>query len=164
MERRDLVIAPLCEGALVLVVALAAWVARQPLIFASLGPTAFELIETPKRSSARPYNVIVGHLIAVISAYIALYVTRGWWAPAASLGDIRLARVACATLAGLLTVLGTLLLRATQPAALSTTLLIALGVMQRKRDALIIMAGVLLMVAVGEPLRRWRARTMQDGS
>lgn len=85
-------------------------------------------------------------------------------APAASLGDVRLARVACAALAGLLTVFGTLLLRATQPAALSTTLLIALGVMQRKRDALIIMAGVLLMVAVGEPLRRWRARTMQDGS
>lgn len=162
MQRRELLIAPACEGALVLAVALVAWLAREPLIFASLGPTAYELIETPRRPSARPYNVIVGHLIAVLAAYIALYVTRGWWAPAASLGDLRMTRVLCATVAALLTVLGTLLLRANQPAALSTTLVIALGVMQRKRDALFIMAGVLLMTAIGEPLRRWRARTMPE--
>lgn len=163
MQKRDLLIAPACEGALVLVVALAAWVSRQPLIFASLGPTAYELIETPKRSSARPYNIIVGHTVAVLSAFLALYVTRGWWTPAASHGNLTLSRVACATLAALLTVFGTLLLKAAQPAALSTTLLIALGVMQQKRDIVIIMAGVLLMTAIGEPLRRWRARTMQDG-
>jgi len=48
--------------------------------------------------------------------------------------------------------------RAQQPAALSTTLLIATGSMQRLQDGPIIMIAILLMTAVGEPLRRWRMR------
>lgn len=61
-------------------------------------------------------------------------------------------------LATLLTVLGTVLTRATQPAALSTTLMIATGTMQQPIDAVVIMAAILLITAVGEPLRGWRLR------
>lgn len=60
---------------LILVMAVASWVARNPFIFASLGPTAFELVETPERPSARAYNILVGHLIGVLAAFLALYVT-----------------------------------------------------------------------------------------
>jgi hypothetical protein len=158
IPRRDLWVAPVCEGGLILVVSLAAWLSREPLIFASLGPTAFEQIETPLRPSARPYNVVVGHLIAVVAGFVALYLTRAWAAPAVSAGHIAFARVAAAVVSAALTVLGTLFARATQPAALATTLLVSLGLMQRWQDVCFIMLAVLMMTAVGEPLRRWQAR------
>ena len=76
-----------------------------------------------------------------------------------SIASVPLLRVWAAALAAALTVLGTLAARATQPAALSTTLVVSLGNMQRWQDALIIMIAILLMTAVGEPLRIWRERT-----
>jgi hypothetical protein len=163
MQRKDFMIAPLCEGALILVVSVVGWISHQPLIFASLGPTAFELIETPKRRSARPYNVIAGHLIAVLAGFAALYLTHGWAVPAVSAKGVPLLRVWAAVLAAAITVVVTLLIDATQPAALSTTLLVSLGIMQRPRDGILIMCAVLLMTLIGEPLRRWRARTMPEG-
>lgn len=162
MKKMDLVIAPLAEAALIFIAAIAAWLTQTPLVFASLGPTAFEMIETPKRPSARPYNVIVGHLIGVLSAFLALYLTQAWHTPGVASGSISILRVWAATIAALLTVFGTLLTKATQPAALSTTLVIALGPMQSPRDGLLIMVAILLMSAFGEPLRRWRLKGETD--
>lgn len=159
MKQKDLIIAPLCEAGLIGVMALAAWITQQPLIFASLGPTGFELVETPNRPSARPYNIIAGHLIAVLAAFTALHFTHAWQTPAASTGSISLLRVWAAILAALLTVFFSILAKATQPAALSTTLVIALGSLQTPKDGLLIMAAILLMTAIGEPLRRWRAHS-----
>jgi hypothetical protein len=42
-----LVWATLGEGGLVLALATIGWATNQPLIFASLGPTAYELVEQP---------------------------------------------------------------------------------------------------------------------
>lgn len=136
---------------------LIAWISRQPMLFASLGPTVYELIEQPHRKSARPYNVVVGHLTGVAAGFAALSITHAWYAPSVSgTTHVALIRVGAAAIAALLTVLGTLLLRATQPAALSTTLVIALGAMQQWKDGLLIMASIGLIVLLGEPLRRWR--------
>ena len=159
MLRKEFVVVPACEAALIFVVALAAWLTHRPLLFASLGPTAFELVETPERQTARPYNIIVGHLLGVISGFIALYATHAWTVPGASTGDVTMPRVAAAVLAALLTVCATMLARAGQPAAISTALLIALGIMQRWQDAFYIMAAVILLTLIGEPLRRWREKT-----
>lgn len=156
MLRRDILIAPICEGALVLVVALASWIAHNPLIFASLGPTAYEMVETPERPSARAYNVIAGHFIAVVAAFLAIYLTKAVHAPPLTESGIALPRVWAAVVAATLTVLVTLIVRATQPAALSTPLLIALGTMQQWRDGFFIMAAVLLMTALGIPIRKLR--------
>lgn len=161
-QKRDLKIAPICEAALILVVSIVAWLTQQPLVFASLGPTAYEMIEQPHRKSARPYNVIVGHLMAVIAGFVALLVTHAWRTPAVSPQNIHLSRVAAAVISAALTVLLTMALRATQPAALSTTLLISLGILERWRDAGIIMAAVLLMTIVGEPVRRWRVKQIPN--
>ena len=57
-----------------------------------------------------------------------------------------------------LTTFVTLILKAGQPAALATNLLISLGAMQTRRDAAAIVAGVLIITAIGEPLRRFRLR------
>ena len=50
----DLVWATLGEGGLVLALAAIGWATNQPLIFASLGPTAYELVEQPKCQAPDP--------------------------------------------------------------------------------------------------------------
>jgi uncharacterized membrane protein YedE/YeeE len=154
--KRDYLIAPLGEALLLVIAGLAGWLSHTPLIFTSLGPTAYEMIETPHRKTAKPYNVILGHAIGIGAGFLALYVTGAWWAPKVSASAVPILRVWAAAIATLLTVFFTLLLDATQPAALSTTLLVSLGTLQQPRDAGLIMTAVLLMVLIGEPLRRWR--------
>jgi CBS domain-containing membrane protein len=163
MIRKDMLIAALLEGLLLVVAAAAGWVTRQPLIFASLGPTAYEMIETPKRRTARPYNIFFGHLTGVMSAFFALWVTGAWSAPVVSRHGVPFIRIWAVMLAAVLTVFFTLLIRAAQPAAVATALLIAIGAMQSKSDGLMILAAVVLTMAAGEPLRRWRARAMPEG-
>jgi hypothetical protein len=158
LRGKDLVIAPLCEAALIAIAGVAAWIAHAPLLFASLGPTAYELVETPERKSARPYNVIAGHLIGVLAGLAAAWLVGADATPAVGVESVPLARVWAAAIASAVTVLLTLLLRATQPAAIATTLLIALGMMPGWRSGAEIMAAVLLMTVVGEPVRAWRRR------
>ena len=156
MLRRDVVIAPLFEGFLILVMAVVTWVAHNPFIFASLGPTAYELVETPERPTARPYNILVGHLIGVLAGFVALYATGATHAAPWSQAGMPLPRVWAAALAATLTVAVTLIARATQPAAIATSLLVSLGTMQAWKDGVLIMGAVLLMTILGEPIRRWR--------
>ena|GEM_PF-1702521 len=159
----ELATATLGEGTLILVIAAAGWATRQPLIFASLGPTAYELVEKPLDRSARAYNIIVGHLVGLGSGFLALYLTQAWQSPNVALaGTVDPARMWAAVLAAVFTTLGTLLLRAGQPAAIATSLLVALGAMQTGRDAAVIVAAVLGITAIGEPLRRLRMKVMAN--
>jgi len=158
-NRADLFWAPLGEGGLVLAIAAIAWATNQPLIFASLGPTAYELVEQPQLPSARTYNVIVGHLIGLGSGFLAVYLMNAWAAPNVMAGGVvSPERVWAMTISAALTTLVTLVLRAGQPAALATTLLISTGAMQTRRDAVVIVAGILLIAALGEPVRRFRLK------
>ena len=68
------------------------------------------------------------------------------------------ARLWAVVLAAVLTTLVNLILRASQPAALATTLLVSLGAMQTGRDAMVIILGILIITAIGEPVRRFRLR------
>jgi CBS domain-containing membrane protein len=154
----DLWIAPLCEAGLIFVAALSAWLLHRPMMFASLGPTAYELIETPERATAHPYNILVGHLIGILSGFFAIYVTHAWSTAPVTFTEISFPRVLATTLAALLTVFGTLLARATQPAAVSTSLVISMGSMQRPWDGPFMMLAILLLTLIGEPLRRLRSR------
>jgi len=43
MQRRDILIAPPLEGGLILAMALLGYFSHNPLVFASLGPTAYEM-------------------------------------------------------------------------------------------------------------------------
>jgi hypothetical protein len=73
-----------------------------------------------------------------------------------STGVVSPVRLGAVTLAATLTTIVTLPVRAGQPAALATTLLVSLGSMQTGRDAITIIAGVLIIAAIGEPMRRFR--------
>lgn len=162
MSRRDLFEASLGEGALVLVLALIGWASHQPFIFASLGPTAYEQVETPERPSAHPYNVIVGHIVAVAAGYAAIALLQAWNVPPVSAHGVPLARVWTAVLACVFTVIATQLARATQPAALATTLLVSLGLMQSWVEGGVIVAAVLIITLVGEPIRRLRLKHVRS--
>ncbi len=155
-------IAPLGEGFLLLVAALTGWVLHQPLVFASLGPTAYELVETPHRRSAQPYSVFIGHLVGVVSGFAAVFVAGCWGTAAVSAAGVPFHRIWAAVAAVALTVFINLLLRASQPAAMSTTLLISLGLMQSPMDGAILMGGVVLMILFGEPIRLWRLKRQQQ--
>lgn len=155
----DLFWGTLGEGGLVLILTAIAWITRQPLIFASLGPTAYELVEQPQVRSSRAYNIIVGHLVAIGAGFLALYLLNAWTEPnAMSTGIVSTKRLWAVAIATTFTTFVTLLLKAAQPAALATTLLISLGSMQSHRDALAIGAGVLIITAIGEPMRRFRLK------
>jgi hypothetical protein len=157
-RREDLLWAPLCEAALLLLAGLAGWAVHTPLLFASLGPTAYELVETPERRSAQPYNVLAGHGIAILAGMAAIFLAHAQTAAPVSQAGVPQARIIAGVIAAALTVVGTLLARASQPAALSTALLVSLGVMQGWRSGAEIFAGVLLITLAGEPIRRWRLR------
>jgi hypothetical protein len=154
-RKEDLIVAPLSEGALILLLAVLGWATRWPLVFASLGPTAYEMVEQPQSKSARPYNVVVGHLAALASGWAALWICHARASPGVS-EFVPGPRLWAATLAAALTTLITLLVRASQPAALATALLVSLGIMQTLRDTVAIVIAVLILAAAGEPVRRRR--------
>lgn len=161
--RNDLWWATAGEAGLILAMAAIAWAARQPLLFASLGPTAYELVEQPKAKSSRAFNIVAGHFCGLGASFLALYVLNAWSDPnALSTGILTGKRVCAVTLAAALTTFVTLLIKAGQPAALATALLISLGAMQKERDAIAIIAGVLLITAIGEPVRRFRLKAAAD--
>ncbi len=146
---------------LLLAAALIGWILHQPFVFASLGPTAYELVETPHRRSAQPYSVLVGQAVAVACGFAALWIADAWHTPPVSSAGIPFHRIWAGVAAVALTVLINLLAHASQPAALSTALLISLGIMQSPPDAAILMGGVVLMVLIGEPIRLWRLRSQK---
>lgn len=155
----DLFWATLGEGGLVLAMATIGWATGQPLIFASLGPTAYELVEQPQVRSARAYNIIVGHLIGIGAGFLAVYLLNAWSEPnVISTGIVSTRRLWAVAMAAALTTFIALILKAGQPAALATTLLISLGSMQTRRDAIAIISGVLIITAIGEPVRRFRLK------
>lgn len=155
----NLVASTVGEGALVLALAAIAWVTHWPLLFASLGPTAYEQVELPRSRSARPYNIITGHLVALGVSLCMIWVFNARHTPNIFvLGYISTQRLWASAAAVAVTAGLTQALSASQPASLSTSLLVTLGLMQTSRDAIAIVVGVLILTAIGEPLRRLRAK------
>ena len=157
--RKDNFIAAILEAGLLGLAALLGYLLHSPLVFTSLGPTAYEVIETPNRPSAKPYNIIVGHAVGIVAGLVANGISNAWSVPAVSVHGVPPLRIVSILIAALLTVLGTLALKATQPAALSTTLLITLGDMQSWHAVLSLMGGIVLIAVVGEPIRRRRSHS-----
>jgi CBS-domain-containing membrane protein len=114
------------------------------LIFPSLGPTAFLFFYTPRAPSASPRNAILGHALGCGAGYFSLWVTGLLGAPQ-SLADMTVWRGVCAALALALTAAGMILCRAPHPPAAATTLIVALGILTRPIQLLVVLAGVVLL-------------------
>jgi hypothetical protein len=163
-RKRDLLLAPLGEAGLILALGLIGWAASWPFLFASLGPNAYEMVEKPESKSAKPYSIIAGQFVALGCGFFSLWIFHAWSSPKVlTAGFVAAPRMWAAATAVALSVAVALAIDASQPASMSTALLISLGAMQTARDALAIAIGVLLLVAIGEPVRRLREKSGQRG-
>ena len=160
----DAIWAPLSVTFLLAVPGVIGYLVGEPWLFPSLGPTAFLQAETPHLPSARLYNVLVGHLVGMLSAFAAVAFFGASNAPSVlSSHTLPAVRLEAALLAVLLTMLGTSLLRASHPPASATTLLIALGGMQATlQEAGIICTGVVMLAVIGEGVRQVRLRFVRS--
>jgi hypothetical protein len=151
----DAIWLPASELILVLIAGAVALASGLPLLFASIGPTAYEQAQMSHLPSSRPYNIIVGHACGIAAGFFGLWLTGAWHSSAVNGATfITQARLWSAAVAVLVTSLLTLLFKARQPAAMATTLLVALGGFQTARGALAIGCAVVLITIVGEPIRR----------
>ncbi len=153
---------PVVAGILMLVVGLIGFASGRPLLFPSLGPSAFEHSVQPKENASRFYNTFAGHMIALGAGFLAVALVNGWGAPPVlSAHTLTLARVGASTLAVAITLAVTTLARAFHPPGAATTLLVALGAFRTGGDALTVFLGVLVLAILGELARQIRIRALQ---
>lgn len=143
-----------------LIVGLIGWIAHQPWLFPSLGPTAFLQTEQPEQPTAKFYNTVVGHLHGLVAALLAVFILGANTAPPVlSTHELTPVRIWASVLAIGLNMLLGFVLKASHPPAAATTLLVSLGGFQPTwQDAGAIMIGVLIVAIVGEGLRRFRIK------
>ena len=156
----DVLWTPSVVAGVIVTIGLLAILFNQPWLFASLGPTAYLIAHSPNHPAAAFYNTVVGHLVAVASGFLVVAVIGADDAPSLFVTHHLVGiRVLASAVALGLAIAGELLLRASHPPAAATVLLITLGGFSVSfHSALMIMAGVLLLSLLGEPLRRLRAR------
>ena len=153
----DAVWAPSVAAGLILLAGLVGLAAGKPWLLPSLGPSAALIALSPAHPTARPWNTVAGHLAGIAAGFLAIILAGAADAPSPLLqGELVLSRVIAATIAVALTLVATATLRASHPPATATTLLVALGAAATADAALNIVAGVVIIAAAGEILRRVR--------
>jgi len=143
----------------------AAWAFDEPLLFPSLGATAFLFFETPMAEVASPRNAIIGHLVAILAAVAALAAFGLIDAPSAYESGVDPARIGAVALAVALTGGALRLLRAAHPPAGATTIIVASGLLDQPEQLAAVAVGVLIVTVAGVALNRamgvpaptWRA-------
>jgi CBS-domain-containing membrane protein len=152
-------------------VSAAAWATRQPLVFPSLGPTAFLLFHTPLARSATPRNTIYGHAIGAGAGYGCLALFGLLHAGPAISAGVTPDRVAAAALSLAVTAGAMIWLGVPHAPAGATTLIVSLGILHTPEQLGILMVGVVLIAAQGFVINRlagldyplwYHARTVPD--
>ena len=147
-------------------------ITHTPLIFPSLGPTAFLFFYTPTAPSASPRNTIIGHAVGALAGYFSLVVTGLTTAgPALAIG-VTWPRVIAAALSLGLTAGIMVLLRSPHPPAGATTLIVSLGILTHPWQLLLLMAAVVLLTLqafvinrlAGLPYPLWNPIQQPDSS
>ncbi len=142
-----------------------AWIVSEPLVFPSLGATAFLCFETPLAEVASPRNTIVGHLTAIVAAALSLAAFGLLDAPSAFVEGITPARVGAVALSVGLTGGVLRLLRSAHPPAGATTIIVSSGLLAEPEQMLAVAVGVVLLTvscwllnrAIGVPAPAWGA-------
>ncbi len=141
-----------------------AHLAHSPLVFPSLGPTAFLLFSRPLEPQASPRNAVLGHLIGAVAGWASLLLFGLADVPGAGLGNVTWPRLGAAALSIGLTIGLMELWDVPHPPAGATTMIVSLGLMSEWWQLGILMAAVVLLIAlgwainhlVGIPYPRWR--------
>ena len=140
-----------------------AWALDEPLVFPSLGATAFLFFETPMAEVASPRNTIVGHGVGALVATLWLFVFALQDNPNVLIEGFSPERAAAVALSvgctgGLLR-----LLRAAHPPAGATTVIVSAGLLHTGSQLAALAAGVVLLTltahitnrTLGVPAPRW---------
>jgi CBS domain-containing membrane protein len=133
---------------------LAAWAFDEPLLFPSLGATAFLIFETPTAEVGSPRNTLIGHGVGILAAALSLAAFGLFDEASAFEHGVTLSRVLAVALSVALTGGALRLLRAAHPPAGATTIIVASGLLSDARQMLAIAAGVLLLTVAGWVLNR----------
>lgn len=136
---------------LVAVAALMAWLSGLPMLFPSLGPSAFVLAMFPRSEASNTRRVIGGHVVGVVAGLVAYHLVgaTGSMIVAADPGSIDALRLAASgVVATGLTVGGMLAADVRHPPACATTLIVALGLLSTPLEGALILATVAVMVGV----------------
>lgn len=137
--------------------AILSWLFGLPLLFPSLGPSAFVLAMFEEGEATRPARVFGGHAIGVVAGLFAYHllaggVTMTGTIEPASLEGLRLA--VSGIVATTLTAGGMLATDLRHPPACATTLIVSLGLLTTVFEAGLILAAVALMLVVHGALIR----------
>lgn len=133
---------------------LAAYLTKQPLLFPSLGPTAFLFFESPMSRQSSPRNTLIGHLVAILAGALSLIIFGLLHHPSVLVEGVTLARIGAAALSLSLTGAVLLLLKSSHPPTGATTLIVSLGLLKTPHQMAILMVGVVLLTIVGWILNR----------
>jgi len=140
-----------------------AWLLEEPLVFPSLGATAFLFFETPMAEVASPRNTVIGHCLGAAIAYLWLVVFGLVDAPSALEAGFGADRAAAVALSVGCTGGALRLLRAAHPPAGATTVIVSAGLLTSSEELLALAAGVALLTLsagmlnrlLGVPAPRW---------
>ncbi len=134
--------------------ALVAMVSGTPLVFPSLGPTAFMLFHDADSKSASARNTIGGHAIGIAWGYAALWLTGLTHDPPTMIEELNVPRVICAAMALAGTGLTMALANFWHPPAGATTLIVALGFITLPFHLAIVEAAVVVLVVLAAGINR----------
>jgi CBS domain-containing membrane protein len=123
-----------------------AWALDEPLLFPSLGATAFLMFETPMAEVSSPRNAVIGHLVGGAVAFFWLWVFGLIDEPSAIQEGFSEERAAAVALSVAFTGGILRLLRAAHPPAGATTVIVSVGLLDTGHEMAILAAGVLLVV------------------
>lgn len=133
---------------------LAAWAFDEPLLFPSLGATAFLIFETPTAEVGTPRNTVIGHGVAIACAVAAIALFGLLGDPDAFESGVTVPRALAVAFAVALTGGVLRLLRAAHPPAGATTIIVASGLLDSGGEIATVAAGVMLVTAAGWALNR----------
>jgi CBS-domain-containing membrane protein len=140
-----------------------AWALEEPLVFPSLGATAFLFFETPMAEVASPRNTIIGHFVGALVATLWLFVFGLQDHANVLVEGFTPARAAAVALSVACTGGILRLLRAAHPPAGATTVIVSAGLLHTAPQLAALAAGVALLTLtahvtnrlLGVPAPRW---------
>ncbi|MEA2170394.1 MAG: hypothetical protein QOF76_3694 [Solirubrobacteraceae bacterium] len=142
-----------------------AYIVDEPLLFPSLGATAFLIFETPMAEVGTVRNTIIGHAVGVGAGALSLAIFGLVNAPSLYIVGVTPERIGAVALSVGLTGGVLRVLRSAHPPAGATTIIVASGLLATAHKmgvlmigvALLTLAGWLLNRLFGVPAPRWRA-------
>jgi CBS-domain-containing membrane protein len=144
---------------LILVAGAMTLATAQPWLFAALGPTAVAIAGAPGQPSSRFHSVVVGHLSALLCAWLVVVLVGTSAATGMSADTIGVARVWASAMAIAVIAVVQPYLRAFHPPSAATALLITLGTYHLTwKNSLSMMGGVVIVALMGEWFQRIRLK------